>query len=224
MPKRRLSPEEDVEVVELEVNPEQPEQAEEEDEEQDEEVELDISVDENGRVCSRQGPLTASLSFDPAVRVFEDFLPPEHLAPLRRCCERFFQAKPSQGRYSSGTTFWADWDQQPRCELEALALAVLHRHCPKPAGPAGVEWWTLCLESAEVGWHWDRDYTLESSGVNLHPMLGTVTYLSGEGPQLSTMVLEVTSSVQRSGSDVQLPREGGSAWCTSVPPRPGRHL
>ena len=38
------------------------------------------------------------------------------------------------------------------------------------------------------------------------------------------MVLEVTSSVQRSGSDVQLPREGGSAWCTSVPPRPGNFL
>ena len=43
-------------------------------------------------------------------------------------------------------------------------------------------------ESSEVAWHWDRDYTLESSGVNIHPMLGTVTYLShGEEkhPQLS---------------------------------------
>ena len=88
-----------------------------------------------------------------------------------------------------------------------LRLAILHRHCPDPAASAGVEWWTLCLvlcpetrisrcracragysfprESrkecdADVGWHWDRDYVLEDSGVNLHPMLGTVTYLSGE--------------------------------------------
>ena len=37
---------------------------------------------------------------------------------------------------------------------------------------------------ADVGWHWDRDYVLEDSGVNLHPMLGTVTYLSGEPPWL----------------------------------------
>ena len=54
-------------------------------------------------------------------------------------------------------------------------------------------WWMLENlqikdESSEVAWHWDRDYTLESSGVNIHPMLGTVTYLSqGEEkhPQLS---------------------------------------
>lgn len=24
-------------------------------------------------------------------------------------------------------------------------LAILRRHCPEPAAPAGVEWWTLCL-------------------------------------------------------------------------------
>ena len=42
-------------------------------------------------------------------------------------------------------------------------------------------------ENSEVGWHWDRDYTLESSGMNIHPMLATVTYLSEgkERPQLS---------------------------------------
>ena len=32
------------------------------------------------------------------------------------------EAKPSQGRYSSGKTFWSEWNQRPRCELEALAF------------------------------------------------------------------------------------------------------
>ena len=31
---------------------------------------------------------------------------------------------------------------------------------------------------SEVAWHFDRDYPLESSGLNVHPMLATVTYLS----------------------------------------------
>eukprot|EP00913_Durusdinium_trenchii_P021652 g20344.t1 len=136
--------------------------------------------------------------------------------------------------YSSGKTFWSEWNQAPRCELEALALAILHQHCPSPAANAGVEWWTLSVlkesqdESSEVAWHWDRDYSLERSGVNVHPMLGTVTYLSqgedSDSAQLSTLTLDVLSSVQRTGEDVMLPPSGGSAWCTVVPPRLGRHL
>ena len=31
-------------------------------------------------------------------------------------------------------------------------LAILRRHCPEPAAPAGVEWWTLCL-AARMKWH-----------------------------------------------------------------------
>ncbi|CAK9073735.1 unnamed protein product [Durusdinium trenchii] len=169
------------------------------------------------------------MCLDPPVRVFDGILPIEHLDALKECCRTFFQAKPSRGRYSSGKTFWSEWNQAPRCELEALALAILHQHCPSPAANAGVEWWTLCLdESSEVAWHWDRDYSLERSGVNVHPMLGTVTYLSqgedSDSAQLSTLTLDVLSSVQRTGEDVMLPPSGGSAWCTVVPPRLGRHL
>ena len=33
------------------------------------------------------------------------------------------------------------------------------------------------------------------------------------------MTLDVLSSVQRTGNDVELPATGGTAWCTVVPPR-----
>lgn len=204
--------------------------------EQAEESEEEVSalVDEDGRVCSAEGPLTRSMTFEPGARVFDAFLAASCLSPLRRCAEAAFQARPSKGRYSSGKTFWAEWGQEPRCELEALALAILHRHCPDPAASAGVEWWTLCLEcDADVGWHWDRDYVLEDSGVNLHPMLGTVTYLSGEPPsgssaegQLCTFTLDVLSPTSReNGVPVALPAgKSVRALGLVVPPRAGRHL
>merc|ERR1712096_309914 len=165
--------EEEDEEEEEEDEEEECEKAEESEEEggESESSESSLQVDQDGRVCCVEGPLTRSISFEPPVRVFDNFVPAEHVGMLRECCERCFEIKPGRkGRYSSGKTFWADWGQAPRCELEALALNILERHCPEPAAAAGVEWWTSCLDSeAEVGWHWDRDYTLEDSGVNLHP-------------------------------------------------------
>ena len=32
-----------------------------------------------------------------------------------------------------------------------------------------------------VGWHWDKDYSAEANGVNVHPHIGTVTYLCDNG-------------------------------------------
>lgn len=200
---------------------------EEEDLEGDESEEsLSLAVDQDGRICSTTGLLTTSMNFDQPARVFDDFVASEHIAGLRECCEECFKVKPSKGRYSSGKTFWADWDQVARCELEALALAILRKHCPKPAGAAGVEWWTLCLDSdANVGWHWDRDYVLEDSGVNIHPMLSTVTYLSLLTGQLSTVVLDILSPPSRdSKNPVCLSAAGDSVSSFTVYPRAGRHL
>ncbi|CAE7262379.1 unnamed protein product, partial [Symbiodinium pilosum] len=188
-------------------------------EEEESEEELSLQLDEDG-------PLTRSMVFIPGARVADDFLAEGSVEALRRCAEVCFQARPSKGRYSSGKTFWTPWTQEPRCELEALALAILRRHCPDPAASAGVEWWTLCLETdADVGWHWDRDYVLEDSGVNLHPMLGTVTYLSEEPCQLSTMAVDVVSPATREeAAPVPLPAADAQALCVVVPPRAGRHL
>lgn len=195
-------------------------------ESEDDDSELSLQVDQDGRVCSPNGLLTNSLTFDPPVRVFDNFVIPERTDSLRQCCEQCFKVKPSKGRYSSGKTFWAEWGRDPRSELEALALAILLRHCPEPAATAGVEWWTLCLDDdAEVGWHWDRDYVLEDSGVNLHPMLSTVTYLSAASSHVSTVTLDVLSPPHRDPKHpVSLPAAGSTVACTVVPPHPGRHL
>ena len=46
----------------------------------------------------------------------------------------------------------------------------------------------------EIGWHWDKDYALEGSGVNVHPQLGTVTYFCDNGAP--TVVVNRPTNVQ----------------------------
>eukprot|EP01052_Picozoa_sp_SAG31_P003332 SAG31_NODE_126_length_23665_cov_6.178987_27_plen_75_part_00 len=36
-------------------------------------------------------------------------------------------------------------------------------------------------QSDEIGFHWDKDYSVEGQGVNVFPHLATVTYLSDVG-------------------------------------------
>lgn len=43
-------------------------------------------------------------------------------------------------------------------------------------------------DSDDIGWHWDKDYGMEAQGVNVHPCLATVTYLSTNGGP--TVILE----------------------------------
>lgn len=40
----------------------------------------------------------------------------------------------------------------------------------------------------DIGWHWDKDYNMETQGINVHPCLATVTYLSNLGGP--TVILE----------------------------------
>ena len=40
----------------------------------------------------------------------------------------------------------------------------------------------------DIGWHWDKDYGMEARGINVHPCLATVTYLSDLGGP--TVILE----------------------------------
>jgi hypothetical protein len=41
-------------------------------------------------------------------------------------------------------------------------------------------WLKVVDHEDDIGWHWDKDYSLESSGINVHPHVATVTYLSGK--------------------------------------------
>ena len=46
----------------------------------------------------------------------------------------------------------------------------------------------------DIGAHFDRDYGMEEYGLNVHPHVGTVTYLSDKGGP--TVVLEHTSGCE----------------------------
>jgi hypothetical protein len=53
---------------------------------------------------------------------------------------------------------------------------------PFDASRSGAEWWTQVVDiDDEIGVHWDKDYGLEPSGLNVHPQIGTVTYFSSFG-------------------------------------------
>ena len=74
--------------------------------------------------------------------------------------------------------------------LERMAQEIFDLHAeplrsadiPFDPDTSGAEWWALVLDQEDdVGFHWDKDYALEGDlGVNVHPHISTVTYLSGD--------------------------------------------
>ena len=91
---------------------------------------------------------------------------------------------------------------RPRCALEALALEVFRFHTERLGLQAGVhyrpeisgaEWWTQCIDNrdGEIGFHWDKDYSLEEGmGLDVFPLLATVTYLSEKKGAAPTIVFD----------------------------------
>lgn len=63
-------------------------------------------------------------------------------------------------------------------------------------------------DSDDIGWHWDKDYGMEAQGVNVHPCLATVTYLSASGGP--TVILE--KKVRSAVSAVALPLSDVSSF------------
>ena len=124
-----------------------------------------------------------------------------NLQQLLGDCEVAFTARSTGGKdYSAGDTFWLASNVAPRSGLEQLAREVFEFHTANvewfDAESSGAEWWTLVLdsESDSVGMHWDKDYTVEADcGVNVFPILSTVTYLSERGAP--TLVIEKTAPV-----------------------------
>lgn len=93
-------------------------------------------------------------------------------------------------QYSSGSTYWLAASDAPWCALEHLARRVFQLHTRDVPVSAfdpkysGAEWWTQVLDDPgedEIGAHWDKDYGTEAADVNVHPHVGTVTYLSDVG-------------------------------------------
>lgn len=88
--------------------------------------------------------------------------------------------------HSSGSTYFQRADAAPRSCLEDLALQIFHFHTKDTQfipELSGAEFWTQVVDCQDdIGFHWDRDYGLESdTGVNIYPHLATVLYLTDMG-------------------------------------------
>ena len=157
-------------------------------------------------------------------------------------------------QYSSGETFWLAADAQPRCALEHLARRVFDLHVPaaarhpadaRPGDPrpdpdpdplaaapsydparSGAEWWTQVLDPRDdIGVHWDKDYALEASGVNLHPHVGTVTYVGASVEGAPTLVARLGGPVafgESVAARAETDQDGACAYASY--PFPGKHI
>ena len=162
--------------------------------------ELDLALAEDGRVACPLLPHLPGLDAfgkDPNAFALDDDAARRTL--LADCDEAFTAraATKRKGPYSSGETYWLAADAEPRCALERLAKHVFDAHVgdaverfvanessvpPFDASRSGAEWWTQVVDmDDEIGVHWDKDYGLEPSGLNVHPQIGTVTYFSSFG-------------------------------------------
>lgn len=120
---------------------------------------------------------------------FEGAMPNAPIKTLAEECFKAFTASTvvegddAELGVSSGETYWvaaasSESYPAPRCVLESLALEIFNFHTTRlglvanehydPAS-SGAEWWTQCIEGdAEIGFHWDKDYTLEEEVLNVH--------------------------------------------------------
>jgi hypothetical protein len=154
------------------------------------EVPMEERFDENLRIKFK-----GKMNFE--FESFENCLPdsPDLLECMRKDCATAYNRKDDavdtaavgETDYAAeGCTYFQKADEAPRCWPEELALMIFRHHTRDakfdPAS-SGAEWWTMVVNSeSDIGFHWDRDYGLEgASGYNVHPQLGTVTYLTANG-------------------------------------------
>ncbi|KAJ1451755.1 hypothetical protein M885DRAFT_528991 [Pelagophyceae sp. CCMP2097] len=149
----------------------------------------EIRLDKRGRLIYGGGKPTAK-TVDYKFQSWDNVLPSSSFETLRADCALAFRAdaRKRDKAYSEGNTFWvgADAPKTDLCALERLALEIFEFHAkkaPYDASKSGAEWWTLAMphDGADVGWHWDRDYSLEQHDMAVTPHLSTVTYLSDVG-------------------------------------------
>ena len=168
--------------------------------------ELDLALDERGRVaCALNRYLAYGATVADGFARERDARAPARDALERDClAAHVAKARRKRSSYSRGRTFWVPASESfsPRCALEALARETFERatrraaatHAAAGASEAddaraaydpensGAEWWTQVIDDdSEIGWHWDKDYALEGSELNVHPQLGTVTYFCDGG-------------------------------------------
>jgi hypothetical protein len=109
----------------------------------------------------------------------------------------------------------------PRPDPDPLAAAP-----PYDPARSGAEWWTQVLDPRDdIGVHWDKDYALEASGVNLHPHVGTVTYVGASVEGAPTLVARVGGPVafgESVAARAETDEDGACAYASY--PFPGKHI
>lgn len=115
-------------------------------------------------------------------------------------CETAFNCRNIASKnqnYSVGATYFIRSNELATCNLESLAHQIFCHHTRGLSfdpSRSGAEWWTQVIDHRDdIGFHWDRDYgSEEETGVHIHPLFGTVTYLSNNGGP--TLILDKTGT------------------------------
>ena len=183
--------------------------------------EEEILLDESGRV-----PIGGEMDY--SFRAYNETLSPSVREVLREEAIKVCKVDDGGGtRYSTGETYWVPCDADPSTltGLENLALSIFKTHTAgaiHDRSKSGAEWWTVVVEEndeAEVTWHFDKDYDLERSGINVFPHLSTVTYLTDCGAP--TVILEHAGPMRTSDKIETEKDEIKRCWVCY--PKMGRH-
>ena len=174
---------------------------------------VEVSVDQHGRVAGVTGCVKSN-AIDVRTKVTQNTLSPSSAEELVRDCEAAF--------VGDSFWLGVDDEPRCALELLARAVFKAHcdESVAKKFSPekTGVEWWVQLRKDsgddsekkeqneynplheddsnnpAGVSFHWDKDENLvDSYGVNIHPVISTVTYVTGCGAP--TLVMDKTAPV-----------------------------
>ena len=183
------------------------------------EPERQLEVDEEGRVKFK-GTLP---TIENGASVWENVINEEVLQQLKEECKSAVVKRTTgKQQYSRGSTYWLGATAEPKSKLEEYVKQVFEFHSSSAIfdkSTSGAEWWALSLDGdSQVGWHWDKDYYLESEmNINVYPQIGTVTYFTDVGCGTAAL-----NSVAPFSTIEPITSNPTKAWCCF--PKPTRHF
>ena len=143
------------------------------------EVEEELILDQSGRVAFSGAINFSTRCFDHVLQLGSD-----RAASIINDCRAVFTARATGIHgYSEGTTFWVGASTKPSTALERLALSIFEHHTADAnfdTSRSGAEWWTQAINPHdEIGFHWDRDYSMEADQGqllhNLNPLFSSLS-------------------------------------------------
>lgn len=136
--------------------------------------------------------------------------------PAHRCCRQRVDLQGPQpvGAFEQIARSIFEYHAQAqtyRPEVSLFGCVVIRRYISLCMQISGAEWWVQVREctdstaSKPIGFHWDKDEELlDADGVNVHPYVSTVTYLTHHGAP--TIVLD--QHAPRNANDTEMMYDG----------------